>query len=160
MIDGAAITTLLKSLKVSHVVWVPDSALGPWEQSFAEAPEITLVRVCREGEAWALAAGLHLGGKHPVVMMQTTGLFESGDALRNVLFDLGIPLFAIIGYRSFLLPDSPDTTRRFAEPVLQAWQIPYHVVHDPEELPMLAEHYQYCLENDSPGVTLIAEGRM
>jgi len=57
---------------------------------------LTLLRVCREGEAWPLAAGLHLGGQSPLVIMQVTGLFESGDALRNVLFDLKLPIFAIL----------------------------------------------------------------
>jgi hypothetical protein len=31
--------------------------------------------------------------------MQTTGLFESGDALRNVLFDLSLPIYSLIGVR-------------------------------------------------------------
>ena len=63
----------------------------------------------REGEAWAIAAGLQLGGKRPLVMIQNTGLFESGDALRNVLFDLRLPLVAVIGYRSALVPSSTDS---------------------------------------------------
>ena len=52
--------------------------------------------------------------------MQTTGLFESGDALRNTLFDLGLPLLAVIGARNWLVADSPDTAKRFAQPVLEA----------------------------------------
>ncbi len=48
------------------------------------AARYALVRVCREGEAWEVAAGLHLGGATPLVMIQCTGLFESGDAIRNV----------------------------------------------------------------------------
>ena len=78
---------------------------------------LELVRVCREGEAWAIAAGLHLAGRRPLVMIQNTGLFESGDAMRNVLFDLRLPLSAIVGYRSFLIPNSTDSAKRFTEPV-------------------------------------------
>jgi hypothetical protein len=67
----------------------------------AAAPQLRLIRVCREGEAIALAAGLLLGGKRPVVLIQCTGLFEAGDALRNVIHDLKVPLFFIVGVRSY-----------------------------------------------------------
>src|SRR6185436_20925846 len=96
------IAATLDSLEITHVVWLPDSAMGPWEQALDCPGKRDLVRVCREGEAWAIAAGLHLGGRRPIVMIQNTGLFESGDALRNVLFDLRLPLSALIGYRSYL----------------------------------------------------------
>ena len=81
------------------------------ERRWSARSKLSLVRVCREGEAWTIAAGLYLGGQRPLVVIQNTGLFESGDALRNVLFDLGLPLFALIGYRNYLVPDSPDTAR-------------------------------------------------
>ena len=84
---------------------------------------------------------MYLGGKRPLVVIQNTGLFESGDALRNVLFDLGLPLFALIGYRNYLVPDSPDTARRFTEPVLCRWGLEYVIVDSPAALGKLAEHY-------------------
>src|SRR5215469_9814159 len=80
-----AITAAFESLDLTHVVWLPDSTLGLWETALAASAKFRLVRVCREGEAWALAAGLYLGGARPIVVVQNTGLFESGDALRNVL---------------------------------------------------------------------------
>ncbi|MCI0357941.1 MAG: hypothetical protein L0211_05560 [Planctomycetaceae bacterium] len=109
MFTGPEIVATLSELGVTHVVWVPDTAIGPWEAALDAAGSLRLIRVCREGEAWPLAAGLHLGGKSPLVMMQTTGLFESGDALRNVLFDLKLPIFSLIGLRNWLTRDR--TTR-------------------------------------------------
>ncbi len=82
-IQGTEIEQALTELEITHVVWLPDSGLGPWEEAIEASPQVQLVRVCREGEAWTVAAGLALGGKRPLVMIQTTGLFESGDALRN-----------------------------------------------------------------------------
>jgi sulfopyruvate decarboxylase subunit alpha len=151
---------ILVELGVTHVVWLPDSALGPWETALERSPELTLVRVSREGEAWAIAAGLHLGGKRPLVLIQNTGLFESGDALRNVLFDLGLPLLAVIGYRSALVADSTDSARRFTEPILRAWGLDYIVISKPEELPRMREHFDRCHREEKPGVVLVAEGRM
>jgi sulfopyruvate decarboxylase TPP-binding subunit len=159
MFSGEAVAATLAELGVTHVVWLPDSALGPWESAL-EASPLRLVRVCREGEAWAIAAGLHLGGASPLVMIQNTGLFESGDALRNVLFDLRIPLFAIIGYRSYLVPESPDTAKRFTEPVLAAWGLDHILLERPESLSELAAHYRAWQAAGRPGVALLAEGKM
>jgi len=160
MFTGPEIVSELTALEISHVVWLPDSTLGTWEQALSEAPDLHLVRVCREGEAWAIAAGLQLAGARPVVMIQCTGLFESGDALRNVIHDYGIPLFAIIGYRSYLLENSGDSARTYTEPILRAFELPYRIIGRPEDKTLLREHYLECRKNAQPGVVLIGEGRM
>src|SRR2546421_10620194 len=131
MFTGPEIAITLTELGVTHVIWVPDSTTGTWEEALDSSPALRLIRVCREGEAWPLAAGLHLGGKTPLVLMQSTGLFESGDALRNVLFDLALPIFALIGVRNALVSDSRDSARTFAEPILKAWGIPYVWIRRP-----------------------------
>lgn len=150
----------LVGLGITHVVWLPDSALGLWERALDRPGVLELVHVCREGEAWAIAAGLHLGGCRPLVMIQNTGLFESGDALRNVLFDLKLPIMALVGYRSYLVPDSTDSARRFTEPILDAWGLDYMVVRSPDELGKMADHFRACRDAGRPGVALVAEGRM
>jgi sulfopyruvate decarboxylase TPP-binding subunit len=117
-----------------------------------------LVRICREGEAWTIAAGLHMGGARPMVVMQSTGLFESGDALRNVYFDLGLPIWSLIGYRSYLLAQSSDSAKRFCEPILKAWSIDYLLVERPDVDAMLA-HWRKTDKAGAPGVVLMAEGK-
>src|ERR1044071_5193722 len=102
MFSGEEIAELLDRLGVTHVVTVPDSTIGPWQSAIEARGRTRVVRVCREGEAWQVAAGLYLGGATPVVLIQCTGLFESGDAIRNALHDWKLPLFSIIGYRSYL----------------------------------------------------------
>src|SRR4029453_7695273 len=121
MFIGPEIVATLTDLGITPVVWVPDTAIGPWEAALDASPNLRLIRVCREGEAWPLAAGLHLGGQSPLMIMQTTGLFESGDALRKGLFELKVPVFALIGVRNALVSQSGDSAKTFAEPVLSAW---------------------------------------
>ena len=157
MFTDNEIVSELTRLGITHVVWVPDSTIGQWEQALDVAPGLQLVRVCREGEAWPLAAGLFVGGASPLVMLQTTGLFESGDALRNVLFDMRVPVFALVGARNWLDRDSNDSARRFAEPMLRAWGIEYVVVEAPADKHKLAEHYQACRRAGKAGVVLMAE---
>lgn len=158
MFTGSEIEALCAELEITHVVWVPDTTLGPWEESLAKSSRLRLIRVCREGEAWPLAAGLYLGGQSPLVVMQTTGLFESGDALRNVLFDLKLPIYSLIGVRNWLVPNSRDTARTFAEPILRAWNLDCQWIAAPADKSRLAEHFRRCQTARIPGVALLAEG--
>ena len=50
------------------------------EHPEAKAADVVAALKSREVEVWPLAVGLDVGDKLPVVMMQTTGMFESGDA--------------------------------------------------------------------------------
>lgn len=159
LFTGKEIAEIIAELGFTHVIWVPDSTLGTWEAALEDSPSFRLLRVCREGEAWAMAAGLHLGGKSPLLIMQCTGLFESGDALRNAVYDLGLPLLAIIGLRNYLILDSPDSAKRFAQPILDAWDIDYHLIASENDKPQLQNFLAACLRDDKPGVVLIAEGK-
>ena len=117
--------------------------------------------VCREGETWEVAAGLHLGGAKPLVMIQCTGLFESGDAIRNVLHDWKLPIFSIIGYRSYLNQDTlpGDTCLVFTEPVLDTWKVDYRLLTKREQLGDIAVHFTACETAKKPGAILVAEGK-
>jgi sulfopyruvate decarboxylase TPP-binding subunit len=154
--SGTEIVNELIQLGITHVVWVPDSDLGRWETDL-ESSSIKLVRVCREGEAWPLAAGLLVGGMSPLVMIQATGLFESGDALRNIAHDLGLPVFSIIGIRNWLNESSEDSAKRFAEPIVRAWGIDYLIVESRADRYKLQQHYTNCRSARRPGAILLAE---
>ena len=56
MLDGPSVVKALVDCGVTHVVWIPDSDIGRWEPALSTATGLRLLRVCREGEAIALAA--------------------------------------------------------------------------------------------------------
>jgi sulfopyruvate decarboxylase TPP-binding subunit len=160
MLDGLSVTRALKAEGVTHVVWLPDSELGTWEAALTGEGGLPLVRVCREGEAFAVAAGLILGGKRPVVLVQCTGLFEAGDALRNVIHDLKLPVFLIVGVRSYHAHQkgqSKDSCPVFTEPILQAWKIPYTLLDERHSADDLARAYREAQAQRRAAAVLIAE---
>jgi sulfopyruvate decarboxylase TPP-binding subunit len=161
MFSGTEVTGLFTSMGITHVVSVADSTIGAWHAALERSANLRLVRVCREGEAWAVAAGLFLGGATPLVMIQCTGLFESGDSLRNVLHDWKLPIFSVIGYRSYLNQDTlpGDTCLVFTEPLLDAWRIDYRLITAPSQLDEIRTHYLACRDAGKPGAALIAEGK-
>jgi sulfopyruvate decarboxylase subunit alpha len=160
MFSGQQIATLLGQCGISHVVTVPDSTIGQWEAAIEQAG-IRLLRVCREGEAWAVAGGLYLGGARPLVMIQCTGLFESGDSLRNVLHDWKLPIPSIIGYRSYLNQETlpGDTCLVFTEPILRAWEMDYRLITKAEQFEEMGEFLRGYSAAPKPRVILLAEGK-
>jgi sulfopyruvate decarboxylase TPP-binding subunit len=160
MFDGPSAAAALKACGVTHVVWIPDSDLGRWDTALSADPGLTLVRVCREGEAVAVAAGLLIGGKRPVVVMQCTGLFEAGDALRNFVHDLRLPLFFVIGVRSWYAHQAgttADTCPVFTEPVVRAWGLPYTLLDRRHSADDLAAACRESWEKQRAGAILLAE---
>jgi sulfopyruvate decarboxylase TPP-binding subunit len=160
MFDGPSVAAALKGCGVTHVVWVPDSVLGQWDAALASDPDLRLVRVCREGEAVAVAGGLLLGGARPVVVMQCTGLFEAGDSLRNFVHDLRLPLFFVIGVRSWYARQkgaTADTCPEFTEPILRAWRVPYTLLDDRGSPEDLAAAYRQARDQGRAAAVLLAE---
>jgi sulfopyruvate decarboxylase subunit alpha len=161
MLDGPSVVAALRDCGVSHVVWVPDSEVGTWEPALvAAAPQLHLIRVCREGEAFGVAAGLLLGGARPVVVIQCTGLFEAGDALRNIIHDMRLPLFFVVGVRSYYAyrkGATTDTCPVFTEPILRAWQIPYQLLEERHSVADLAAAYRQAQAENRAGAVLLAE---
>jgi sulfopyruvate decarboxylase subunit alpha len=161
MLDGPSIAAALIECGITHVIWIPDSELGTWEPALTAGKELTLLRVCREGEAFTLAAGLHMGGKKPIVLIQCTGLFEAGDALRNVIHDMKLPIFFVVGIRSYYAHQqgaTADTCPVFTEPIVKAWQVPYVLLDRKSTASDLANAYRQAQAEKRAGAVLIAEG--
>ena len=136
------LTAVLESLAITHVVGLPDNTSAPLFDALESHPSIRLVTVTREGEAFAIASGLWLGGASPMVVVQNTGLLESGDALRGTAMRMGVPLPIVVtgrGYRKLatagLEPDEPltrellvrpdvDSAALLTERTLAAWGVP------------------------------------
>ncbi len=146
----------LKKCGITHIVWLPDSETRFMYEAMMSQPEITLVPVCREGEAVAIAAGLILGGKEPVVLHQNTGFFESGDSLRGLALDYHLPLLLLLGYRGWRR-NAPmtDSAAIFLEPVLDAWGIKHYLVETDEDVEMICIGYKEAHETSKPVAILI-----
>ena len=146
----------LKKCGVTHIVWLPDSEAKFMYLAMMKEPELTLVPVCREGEATAIAVGLKLGGKNPVILHQNTGLFESGDSIRGLGIAFKLPLLLLIGYRGWKR-DVPitDSAAIFTEPILDAWGIKHYLVETDEEVGKISIGYKETQETNKPVAILI-----
>lgn len=53
----------------------------------------------RESEAVGIASGALLGGKHPVVYMQNSGLFAASNDVASLVVPYHLPVFFIVSFR-------------------------------------------------------------
>jgi sulfopyruvate decarboxylase subunit alpha len=158
---------------VTHVVGVPDNTSAALFRALSKNSTIEVLTVTREGEAFAVASGLWLGGAVPVVLVQNTGLLESGDSLRGTAMRMGVPLVCLVTYRGYAkLPAiaSPDASRagsRFemtradvdsvavvTEATLDAWRVPCELLRSDKDL---ARAFALAQELSQPVALLITE---
>jgi sulfopyruvate decarboxylase TPP-binding subunit len=143
---------------ITHVVGIPDNTSAPLFDALEGDPSPRLITVSREGEAFALASGLWLGGARPIVVIQNCGLLEAGDGLRGTAGRMSVPLPIVVtgrGYASMaragIGPSKPltrhlltrpdvDSVALLTEPTLDAWGIPWDI----------------CTDEDDPGDALAA----
>jgi sulfopyruvate decarboxylase subunit alpha len=110
-----------------HVVYVPDNPLSHVLRELRENyPDVETTIATREEEAFGIAAGLYLGGKRPTVMLQSSGLGNSLNALTSLLVPYQIPALILISMRG----DANEWNAaqvpmgRAVAPILDAIEIP------------------------------------
>lgn len=133
----------LRANGVTHVIWLVDTESRFMYDALTADPDLTVVPICREGEAMGVALGLQIGGKKPIVVIQNTGFFESGDSIRGLVLDLEMPLVMMVGYRGFHRGQPiTDSAATFTEPILKAWGLPYQLVETDQDVPRISEAFE------------------
>jgi sulfopyruvate decarboxylase subunit alpha len=83
-----------------HVVYVPDNPLSHVLAVLRDRfPDVHTTIATREEEAFGIAAGLYLGGQRPTVMLQSSGLGNSINALTSLIVPYQIPMLIVISMR-------------------------------------------------------------
>ncbi len=148
----------MKKNGVTDVVWLPDSETN-WLFLLMEAePSLRLVGVSREGHACSIAAGLSAGGNTPVVLIQNTGMMESGDSIRGWLISLEIPVVLMVGYRGYTRHGvNKDTAADFTEPFINAFGLKYYLVENDGDAERISVAFEETERTKKPVVILVAD---
>src|SRR5438552_1908246 len=145
----------MKKNGVTHVVWLPDSETN-WLYLLMKAePSLRLIGVTREGHACSIAAGLHAGGRRPLILIQNTGLMESGDSIRGWLLGLSVPVVLMVGYRGWTRHGVvTDTAATYTERFLMAFGIAYYLVESDADAPRITTAFEEAARTNRPVVVL------
>jgi sulfopyruvate decarboxylase subunit alpha len=157
-VSAARALAVIEDLGFTHVVMIPDGESRHLFDSFGRSSKLEIISPAREGEGVAIAAGLWVGGKKPLLVLQNTGLMEAGDAIRGCGLGPRIPLQMLVGWRGYpgatagRLPI--DSAYPYTEPLLQAWGISYWHLMSDGDLAVLGEMDHAAEQASSPVAAL------
>ena len=153
--------TLIEEFKkngVTHIVTIPDSETNYLYELMKEQPWLDIVPASREGETFAIALGLTVGGKVPVCVIQNTGMMESGDSIRGMAIDAGFPLVMLIGYRGWTRHGViTDSAARYTETFLHAMGINYYLVEQDDDASRISVAVEEARATSRPVAVLIGD---
>ena len=97
---AAGVCAGLHRAGVRDVVYVPDNPLSHVLREFGQRfPDVRLVLATREEEAFGIAAGFYLGGRRAAVLLQSSGVGNSLNALTTLLIPYEIPVPMVVSMR-------------------------------------------------------------
>jgi sulfopyruvate decarboxylase TPP-binding subunit len=148
----------MKKNAVSHIVWLPDSETN-WLYLLMKAePSLTLVGVSREGHACSIASGLAAGGARPMILIQNTGLQESGDSLRGWLLGMNVGVVIMVGYRGWTRHGvTTDTAATYTEPFINAYGLSYYLAENDADAPRISVAFEEAEKSKRPVVVLVGD---
>lgn len=159
MASAQKIVNELKKQEITHAVGVPDNGSARIYERLRSEPGIDVITVTREGEAFAIASGLYVGGKKPVIIIQNTGFLESGDAIRGTVVNMHVPVVVFIGYRGYHNRDANgqwvDSVATFLEPTLKAWKLPYEMLETDADIPCISRAFEQAAATSLPAAVLL-----
>ncbi len=162
-ISASAAVAALQRNAVDHVVTVPDWVqLSLHTQLQKGVPGIRLLNACSENQCVTVGAGLTIGGRKPILMMQNQGLYNCVNTLRAVCLDAHVPLVFLVGQfgREFAnIGQDPRQSRRtmvrIMEPMLDSIGVPYFRLDNDAHLSRMDEAYALAQERMNAVVLLV-----
>ncbi|MFA7250246.1 MAG: thiamine pyrophosphate-binding protein [Dehalococcoidia bacterium] len=158
-IPAATLYEALREAGVTDVVAVPDTHQRSLIDLLVKTGAIPFIQAATEDEAIAIAAGLIIGGRRPVLQIQHAGLYACVNNLRGIGIDGEFPLVLLVGLlgRDVAKPprDNFDSMVRYAEPLLDALEIPHVLLDGLGDIPRLAEAFRMAGERSGPVAVLV-----
>lgn len=162
-LGGRAAVAALRRNRVDHVVTVPDWVQLSMHAQLAQGTDgIRLLNVCSENQCITIGAGLTLGGRRPMLVMQNQGFYNCINTLRAVCMDARVPLVFMVGQfgREYAnLGHDPRASRRtmvrILEPVLETLGLPFWRVDSADDLARIDEAYATAQQRRTAALLLV-----
>ena len=116
----------------NFAVTLPCGMLKGLIRQVENSPDIIHVPLAREEEGVGIAAGAYLGGKKPVMIVQSSGVANSLNSIASLSIVYQIPLLMIMSYRGSLYEFAPSQVPLGLglEGILRSLGVPYFILDD------------------------------
>ena len=147
----------LKETGVRLISALPETWLVHLVQMAEDDPEVILVRLNKEEEGVGISAGAHFAGRKSAMLMQNHGFLASVNGVVSLAHLYRIPLLMLITFRGEMGERDPWQTQGglSTEPVLQALDIPYRKLSNPNRISKDIKDAQTLAESSQRPVALL-----
>lgn len=158
--EAAAVLAQLRAAGIEYVVTVPDIVTSrSLLVSIAASPDFSHIKVCKEDEGVGICAGLSFCNKRALLMMQSTGLMDSLNALRAAGLEYSLPIAMLVGLVSKEPDRSPEDSEsvgvRIVRPVLDAMGITHRLLESPSDTALIKPAIDEAYRLSRPTTMLI-----
>jgi sulfopyruvate decarboxylase subunit alpha len=121
---------------IDFVSYMPDSVFYTFERIIEHEKSFTVIPVANESTGVAICCGAWLGGKKPVMLMESPGLLLTPYALARLPLLFGIPILLLVCHRGDMGDGVWWSTESYpaVKPLLAGLGVPYEEVDDPIKL--------------------------
>jgi sulfopyruvate decarboxylase subunit alpha len=139
------IHTQLVKAGVRLAATLPDDWLNGLIRRVARDDAIRHVPVGREAEAIAICAGAFFGGVRSAAIIGNTGLLTCTGEMATLCLRHAIPVFCVVSERGSIDDQMvyQEIQGRRTIPVLQAYDFPYRVIDNADEIETIPAAYEW-----------------
>jgi sulfopyruvate decarboxylase TPP-binding subunit len=96
--------------------------------------------------------------KAPIILIQNTGLMESGDSLRGWALGMNVPVVLMVGYRGWTRHGvTQDTAATYTERFINAFGINYYLVENDEDAARMSVAFEEAKKTKRPVAVLVGD---
>jgi len=158
-VPAQAIVAEIKKLGVDHVVCIPDSYQKTLIALIRDDPAFRFMIACTEDEAIGINAGLYMGGKNPMLVIQNNGIFASINTIKAIALDAKIPTLMLVGQfqRDPMIAMEENRSRavRMVEPTLDTWGVPSYRLEGSQDIGNIEKAYRTAHETMGPAAVIV-----
>jgi sulfopyruvate decarboxylase subunit alpha len=160
--DADAVVQALHGAGFDFAITLPATQVHTLQAALQASPDFVTVGVANEGEGAAICAGAWMGGKTPVMVIETSGILVATYALLRCHATFGVPTLMLSTYRGELGEQEWYAVHTGAAlpGILQTLRIPSRVVQEVDQLPDSLLEARRSMDSSLHPVSVVLSGRI
>jgi len=157
LMPESQIIEILKSEKIDTITTLPCEKMKELFERVSESPFFRHIPLNREEEGIGICAGTYLAGGKPLMLIQSSGLGNSINALMSLTKTYKLPLPILASWRGVYKEKiaAQIPLGKSLPKVLNALSVPYKIVHNASEVSLIEDAVREAYERNSIYVSLI-----
>ena len=159
-LHGSAIIAAIKASGIRFIAALPDiTTVDGLLKPIARDPDFRFIRVCKEDEGIGICAGLAFCDQRALLLIQSTGLLDSVNALRANGVEYSQPICMMVGLIGKEADRAPQESAeygvRIVEPILDAMGIIHVLIDTDHDVPLIEPAIARAYRESRPLALLI-----